>query len=179
MGCTARPMRTTPAASVLLTMSPPKRRNGTAVRYSGMPNWYLLVMTQACASSVRRPRGMMRAGVGATFKLRSQQRHAYLMRWCCSTRTSGMTCICSLTSAPISTNAWPSCAQMRSDSGNSWRTMSRGSAGSSGLRPRFLRWWPATAVDSSSSISTGSVCAVGASASASLRNRSFWSVPRA
>jgi hypothetical protein len=77
-----------------------------------------------------------------------------------------MTCICSLTSAPISTNAWPSCAQTRSDSGSSWRTMSRGSAGSSGLRPRFLRWWPATAVDSSSSISAGSVCAVGASASA-------------
>jgi hypothetical protein len=37
--------------------------------------------------------------------------------------------------------ATPSWAQMRSDSGNSWRTMSRGRLGSSGLRPRFLRVW--------------------------------------
>lgn len=65
--------------------------------------------------------------------LRSKQGHAYLMRWCWRTRTcSGMTCICALTSAPISTRTWPSCAQTRSDSGSSWRTMSRGSAGSRG-----------------------------------------------
>jgi hypothetical protein len=62
-------MRTTPEASVLLAMSPPKRRSSAAVRYSGMPNWYLPVMTQAWACSVSSPRGMMRAGVGATFRL--------------------------------------------------------------------------------------------------------------
>lgn len=50
-------------------MSPPKRRSSAAVRYSGMPNWYLPVMTHAWACSVSSPRGMMRAGVGATFKL--------------------------------------------------------------------------------------------------------------
>jgi hypothetical protein len=120
---------------------PPKRRSSTAVRYSGMPNWYLPVITQACASSVSNPLGMMRAGAGATFRPRSQHGQAYLMRWCWMTRTcSGITCICSLISAPISTRAWPSWAQTRCSCGNSWRTMSRGNAGSSGLRPRLPRW---------------------------------------
>ncbi|MCY1384406.1 hypothetical protein D9M69_726600 [compost metagenome] len=62
-------MRTMPEANVLLAMSPPKRRSNTAVRYNGMPNWYLPVMTQAWACSVSSPRAMMRAGVGATFRL--------------------------------------------------------------------------------------------------------------
>lgn len=103
---------------------------------------------------------MMRAGAGVTFRPWPQQGQAYLMRWCWMTRTcSGMMSSCSLTSAPISTRAWPSCAQMRSDSGSSWRTTCLGSASSRGFRPRFLRWCCATGVmtgaSSSSSISAG------------------------
>jgi hypothetical protein len=50
----------------------------------------------------------------------------------------------SLISAPISTSAMPSWGQKRSASGSSCRTMSRGSAGASGLRPRLLRLCGAT-----------------------------------
>ena len=46
-GCTAWPMRTTPAARVLLDDVAAEAAQQAAVRYSGMPNWYLPVMIQA------------------------------------------------------------------------------------------------------------------------------------
>lgn len=42
----------------------------------------LLTTTHASADSVSKPFGMMRQGAGVTLMPRSQQGHAYLIRWC-------------------------------------------------------------------------------------------------
>ena len=120
---------------------------------------------------------MICAGRGASRMPPSQHGQAYLTRSCRMTRTCcGMMSSCSLDSTPISRSAAPSCGHTRSPSGSSWRITSRGSAGSSGLRPRLVRLWPGTSTLSLSSLLqpssiAGSACAP--RSSASLKNMSF------
>jgi hypothetical protein len=80
---------------------------------------------------------------------------------------------CSLTSTPIWLKRAPSCGHTRSWSGSSWRSTSRGRAGSSGLRPRLARRCAGTSINAPS-IGAAAGCACAPSTSASLKNRSFW-----
>ena len=118
---------------------------------------------------------MMRAGVGATFRLRSQQGQAYLMRWCWSTRTcSGMT---SHLLADLGADLHQRVTVMSADTLGLGQLVAHDLARQRRIQRLASALLALVAgnrrVDSSSSVSAGGVCSVGASASASLRNRSF------